>query len=61
MNAEINCSQRNMLISTIIMECPVDKVNMAAVSAKRSMVETSDRGADGRRGLSCSSSSSSSS
>ena len=34
---EINCSQRNVLISMIIMGCPGGKINMAAVSAKRSM------------------------
>ena len=37
---EINCSQRNILISMIIMGCPGGKINMAAVSAKRSMPDT---------------------
>ena len=38
MNIEINCSQKNILILIIIMGCPGRKINMAAVSAKRSMV-----------------------
>ena len=38
MNIEINCSQRIMLILMIIMGCPGSKINMAAVSAKRSML-----------------------
>ena len=39
MNIEINFSQRNILISTIIMGWPGGKINMAAVSAKRSIVK----------------------
>ena len=39
MNIEINCSQRNILISMIIMGCPGGKINMAAASAKRSMCD----------------------
>ena len=37
MNIEINCSQRNILISIIIMGYPGGKINMVAVFAKRSM------------------------
>ena len=36
-NIEINCRQSNILILKIIMGCPGSKINMAAVSAKRSM------------------------
>ena len=39
---EINCSQRNILIPVIIMGCPGGKINMAAVSAKWSMVRPLD-------------------
>ena len=43
MNIEVNCSQRNILISMIIMECLGGKISIAAVSARRSMTNSQSR------------------